>query len=62
MYVPEFVLLTAEGLHVPFIPLVDADGNDGTLPPAQTDAEVPNANVGVMFGFTVTLNAVVVAH
>jgi hypothetical protein len=36
--------------------------NVGTVPPAHIVREVPNANVGVMFGVTVTVNVVVVAH
>ena len=53
---------TAEGDHVPLIPLSDADGNEGTLEPAQIVKDVPNANVGVMFGLTVTVSEVDVAH
>ena len=36
--------------------------NVGTTPPAHIVREVPNANVGVMFGVTVSVNVVVVAH
>ena len=37
-------------------------GNDGTVPLAQTVSDVPKLNVGVIFGFTVTVKVVVVAH
>jgi hypothetical protein len=50
------------GLHVPVIPLSDVVGNVGTELPAQIVNEVPKLNVGVMFGFTVTLNVNGVAH
>ena len=44
------------------IPLEDAPGNDGTVPPVQMVKEVPNAKVGIVLGTTVTLTVVVVAH
>ena len=44
------------------IPSVDVFDNVGTLPPAQIVSIVPNENVGVMFGLTVTVNVVVVAQ
>ena len=53
---------TTEGFHVPVIPLSDELGNAGTVPPAQIVSAVPKLNVGVIFGFTVTANVVVVAH
>jgi hypothetical protein len=57
------VLLSTEaGLHVPVIPFDDVPGNDGTEPPAQIDRDVPKANVGLMFGLTVTVNVVETAH
>ena len=52
----------AVGLHVPVIALSDVVGNIGTAPPAHIVSEVPNANVGVMLGVTVTVNVAVVAH
>lgn len=55
-------MLTADGLHVPVMPLVDVVGKDGTDPPAQIVKEDPNENVGTIFGFTVTANPAVVAH
>ena len=51
-----------DGLHEPLILLEDAAGNDGTVPPAQIVRVVPKLNVGVMFGFTVTVNVVDRAH
>ena len=56
------MLLTTDGFHVPVIPLVDVVGNVGTVPPEQMVSVVPKLNVGVMFGLTVTVNVVVVAH
>ena len=56
------MLLTVAGLHVPVIPLSDMPGKVGTAPPLQILNEVPKLNVGVMFGFTVTVNVVVVPH
>jgi hypothetical protein len=44
------------------IALSDVAGNVGTAPPAHIVKEVPNANVGVMLGVTVTVNVAVVAH
>lgn len=44
------------------MPLSDAVGNEGTLEPAHIVNEVPKLNVGVMFGFTVTVSEVDVAH
>src|SRR5207237_8609974 len=46
----------------PVIPLTDAAGRVGTAVRADIDKEVPKLNVGVIFGLTVTLNVVVVAH
>jgi len=53
------VLLSA-GAHVPVMPLFDVDGNGFNVPPEQMGATV--LNVGVMFGLTVIVNVVVVAH
>ena len=53
---------TVAGFHVPVKPFVDVVGSVGTVPPAQMVSVVPNENVGVMFGFTVTVYVVVVAH
>jgi hypothetical protein len=44
------------------IALSEVVGKTGTAPPAHIVSEVPKLNVGVMFGFTVTVNVAVVAH
>ena len=44
------------------MPLSDALGNVGKVPPAQIANTVPKLNVGVIFGSIVTVNVVVVAH
>jgi len=62
VYVPEALLLTTDGLHVPVIPFVDVVGKLGTAPPAQIVDEVPKLNVAIMFGVTVTVNVVGNAH
>ena len=59
---PELLLSTTEGFHVPFIPFADVVGKVGTVPPAQIVNVVPKLNVGVRFGFTVTVNVVGTAH
>lgn len=56
------MLLTVAGLHDPVIPFAEVPGKVGTEPPAQTDSVVPNENVGVMLGLTVTVNEVFNAH
>jgi len=62
VYDPEFWLSTIEGLHVPVILFVDDVGKAGTLAPAQIVKLVPKLNVGVIFGFTVTVKFVGLAH
>jgi hypothetical protein len=62
VYEPEFWLSTTDGDHVPVIPLTDVVGSAGTLLPAQIVSKVPKLNVGVMFGFTVTVKFVPFAH
>ena len=62
VYVPEFWLSMADGLHVPVILLADVVGNAGAVASAQIDNVVPKSNAGVMFGFTVTVNIAFVAH
>ena len=59
---PLAVLLTTDGFHVPVIPFVDVVGNVGTVPPEQIVNVVPKLKVGVIFGLTVTVKVVVVAH
>jgi len=62
VYTALAVLLTTDGLHVPVIPLLDVVVNNGTVPPGDIVSVVPKLKVGVMFGFTVTVNVVVVAQ
>jgi hypothetical protein len=62
VYVPELVLLTIDGLHVPLTPFEDVFGNDGTDPPLQIVSDVPKANVGAAVEFTVTVNVTGTAH
>jgi hypothetical protein len=48
------------GAHVPVMPLLDVVGNGDNVTPEQIgDTDV---NVGVIFGFTVMVIVVVVAH
>ena len=49
-------------VQVPVIPFCDEGGSNGTVPPAQIVRFVPKLNVGVMIGFTVTVNVAFVAH
>ena len=53
------VLLSA-GAQVPVIPLLDVVGNGFNVAPEQMGATA--LNVGVIFGLTVIVNVVVVAH
>ena len=62
VYTPEAWLLTVVGLHVPLILLEETVGNAGAVVPEQIVREVPKLKVGVSFGFTVTVNIVVVAQ
>ena len=62
VYVPEAWLSITDGLHVPVTPLVEMEGNEGTDAPSQIVRAVPKLNVGVLFGVTVTVNVVGVAH
>ena len=48
VYTPDALLSTVAGLQLPVIPLVDVDGNKGTLPPAQIVNAVPKLNVGTV--------------
>ena len=59
VYVVVAVLLRA-GDQVPVIPLFDVVGNAFNVAPAQIGATA--LNVGVIFGFTVIVKVVVVAH
>ena len=44
------------------MPLSDVAGKEGTVAPWQMLSEVPKPKVGVVFGLTVTVKVVVVAH
>ena len=44
------------------MPFVEVVGKVGTAPPAHIVELVPKLNVGVMFGLTVTVSVVPVAH
>ena len=48
------------GAHVPVIPLLDVVGRAVRVAPEQIGATA--VKVGVMFGFTVMVSVVVVAH
>ena len=50
------------GLQVPVMPFVEVVGNAGTVAPAQIVELVPKLNAGVIFGLTVTVNVVEIAH
>ena len=54
------VVLSKAGDQVPVIPLFDVVGNAVSVVPAQIGATA--VNVGVMFGLTVIVSVVVVAH
>ncbi len=56
------MLSIEEGLQVPVIPFVDVVGKAGVAAPLQILKAVPKLNVGVMFGFTVTVNVIGNAH
>ena len=47
---------------MPVMLLVDVVGSAGTELPSQIVNDVPKLNVGVIFGFTVTVKVAVVAH
>ncbi len=44
------------------MPLLEVVGKDGTPAPAQIVSDDPKLNVGAMFGLTVTVSDVDVAH
>lgn len=56
------VLLTTAGVQAPVIPLDEVAGKVTTAAPSQIVVLVPKGKVGVIFGFTVTLNVVPVTH
>ena len=53
-------VLFSAGAHVPVMPLLEVVGNGFNVPPEQIGATA--LNVGVMFGLTVIVKVVVVAH
>jgi len=53
-------VLFKAGDHVPVMPLLDVVGNADKVAPEQIGAT--GLNVGVMFGLTVMVRVVVVAH
>ena len=53
-------VLSSAGVHVPVIPLLEVVGSAVSVAPEQMGAT--DVNVGVMFGFTVMVKVVVVAH
>ena len=53
-------VLSRAGDHVPVIPSIEVVGNADNTAPEQIEAT--GLNVGVMFGLTVMVNVVVVAH
>jgi hypothetical protein len=61
VYTPLVVLLIEAGFHEPVIPLVDVKGKVGVIIGPAQNAGIC-VNVGVIKGFTVTFNVVVVAH
>lgn len=50
------------GLQVPLIPFAEINGSAGIVAPLQADKDTPKSNDGVIFGLTVMVNEVVVAH
>jgi hypothetical protein len=58
--VPDAVLLTVAGDHVPVIPFVDVVGRTGATDPLHIGAKA--ANVGMIVELTVTSNVVVEPH
>jgi hypothetical protein len=62
VYDAEVLLSIADGLHVPEIPLFEIIGKPGAVAPWHILSDVPNANDGVMFGLTVTVNVLLNAH
>jgi hypothetical protein len=53
-------VLFKAGAHVPVIPLVDVEGSGAKVAPEQMAAM--GMKVGVIFGFTVIVNVVMVAQ
>lgn len=55
-------MLTTAGFQVPVIPFSDVVVNAGTVPPAQIVNVVPKLKDGVIFGLTMTVKVVGLAH
>ena len=53
-------MLSKAGVHVPVIPLLDVVGNAVNVAPEHIGATA--VKVGVIFGVTVIVNVVIVAH
>ena len=62
VYTPVFWLSTTEGFQVPVIPLSDVVGRVGTAAPEQIVKPEPKLKAGVIFGLTVTVKVIDVAH
>ena len=62
MYVPELLLSTTAGFHVPVIPFIEVLGKVGTAPPPQIFNDVPKLKVGVVLGFIVTFIVIGIPH
>jgi hypothetical protein len=62
VYIPDAVLLIADGLQLPEIPFEDVAGKDGGVLPWQRFKLVPKLNDGVTTGFTVTVNVAGAMH
>jgi hypothetical protein len=58
--VPDAVLLTVAGFHIPVIPFVDVVGSAGAMAPVHIGFTA--AKVGVILELTITVNVVVAAH
>jgi hypothetical protein len=57
---PDAVLLTVAGFHVPVKPLAEVAGNNGGTAPVQIGLKA--VKVGIKFGLTVTVIIVLLAH
>ena len=53
---PLVVLLTTAGVQVPVTPFEEVVGNTGATSPSHMEAVAPKGKVGVITGFTVTVN------
>ena len=62
VYTPEACLLISVGFQVPVMPFSEVEGKTGTKSSAQMVSVVPNVNVGVVLGVTVTEKVEPFAH